>query len=225
MLRKTSLVAAILATLIAFPAIGLGGIVTPHRIDEMFSGTSIDYSNVWAWWGTNQPGLADFAQGGGVLTINVTAGAQPDFNVGSQTRCLAHGDFDAQVGFNLVTWPAQNGVWVALMVGGTPFNVYRVSWQFDPSDQYGAYLPPAGTTLPATGTTGTLRLIRQGDIFTAYYLSGRNWIPIISGTGPTGDVPLTLAVFNISGAATFAGLPVTVAFDNFHVFADRIVCP
>jgi len=34
-----------------------------------------------------------------------------------------------------------------------------------------------------------------------------------------------LAVFNISGAATFAGLPVTVAFDNFHVFADRIVCP
>lgn len=225
MLRKTSLVAAILATLIAFPAIGLGGIVTPHRIDEMFSGTSIDYSNVWAWWGTNQPGLADFAQGGGVLTINVTAGAQPDFNVGSQTRCLAHGDFDAQVGFNLVTWPAQNGVWVALMVGGTPFNVYRVSWQFDPSEQYGAYLPPAGTTLPATGTTGTLRLIRQGDIFTAYYLSGRNWIPIISGTGPTGDVPLTLAVFNISGAATFAGLPVTVAFDNFHVFADRIVCP
>ena len=225
MLRKTSLVAAIVATVFAFPAIAGGGIVTPHRIDEMFRGTSIDYSNVWAWWGTNQPGFADFAQGGGVLTVNVSAGAQNDFNVGSQTRCLAHGDFDAQVGFNLVTWPAQNGVWVALMVGGTPFNVYRVSWQFQQSEAYGAYLPPAGTTLPATGTSGTLRLTRQGDIFTAYYLSGRSWVPIISGTGPTGDVPLTLAVFNISGAATFAGLPVTVAFDNFHVFADRIVCP
>jgi hypothetical protein len=39
------------------------------------------------------------------------------------------------------------------------------------------------------------------------------------------DVPLTLAVFNISNAATFAAAPVTVAFDNFHVFADQIVCP
>jgi len=96
------------------------------------------------------------------------------------------------VGFNLVTWPAQNGVWVSLMVGGTPFNVYRVSWQFEPSEAYGAYLPPAGTTVSATGTTGTLRLTREGDIFTAYYRSGDSWVPIISGTGPTGDVPLTL---------------------------------
>jgi hypothetical protein len=50
-------------------------------------------------------------------------------------------------------------------------------------------------------------------------------VPIISGTGPTEDVPLTLAVFNISGAATFAGQPVTVAFDDLHVFADGIVSP
>jgi hypothetical protein len=216
---------AIIATALAFPAVARGGVVTPHRIDETFLGASIDSSNVWAGWGTNQPGLVDFAQGGGVLTVNVTAAAQNDFNVGGQTRCLAHGDFDAQVDFNLVTWPGQNGVWVSLMVSGTPYNVYRVSWQLQPSEAYGAYLPPAQALLPATGTTGTLRLTRQGDIFTAYYLSGRSWIPIVSGTGPTDDVPLTLAVFNISAASPFAGLPVTVAFDNFHVFADRIVCP
>jgi hypothetical protein len=215
---------AMVAAALVFPGVAGAGIVTPHRIDETFNGSSIDYSHVWAWWGTNQPGLVDFAQGGGVLTVNVSAGAQPDFNVGGQTRCLAHGDFDAQVGFDLLAWPPQNGVTVSLMVGGTPYNVYRVSWQFPQTEAYGAFLPPAGTTLPATGTTGTLRLTRQGDIFTAYYLSGRSWIPIISGNGPTGDVPLTLAVFNISAAATFAGLPVTVAFDDFHVFADRIVC-
>jgi hypothetical protein len=179
---------------------------------------------VWAWWGTNQPGLVDFAQGNGVLTVRVSAAAQSDFNAGGQTRCLAHGDFNAQVDFNLVDWPARNGVSVSLMIGGTPYNVYRVSWQFNPSEAYGAYLPPAGTTLPAEGTSGTLRLSRAGNIVTAYYLAGRDWIPIISGTGPTGDVPLTLAVFNISGAASFAGQPVTVSFDNFHVFADRIVC-
>jgi hypothetical protein len=216
---------AIIATALALPAVARGGIVTPHRIDETFLGSSIDYSNVWAWWGTNQTGPVSFAQGGGVLTLNVSGAAQPDFNVSGETRCLAHGDFDAQVDFNLVAWPPQNGVSVSLMVGGTPYNVYRVSWQFPQTEAYGAFLPPVGTTLPATGTTGTLRLTRQGDIVTAYYLSGLRWVPIISGTGPTGDVPLTLAVFNISAAATFAGQPVTVTFDNFHVFADHIVCP
>jgi hypothetical protein len=216
---------AIVAAALTSPAVAWAGVVTPVSIDDRFSGASIDYTHVWAWWGTNQPGLAAFAQGGGVLTVNVTAGAQPDFNVSGQTRCLAHGDFDAQLDFDLLAWPAQNGVWVSLMVGGTPYNVYRVSWQFPQSEAYGAYLPPAGTTLPATGTIGTLRLTRQGDIFTAYYRSGLRWIPIISGTGPTGDVPLTLGVFNISAAASFTGQPVTVAFDNFHVFADHIICP
>jgi hypothetical protein len=208
----------------ALPAAASGGEVTPRTIDDRFAGSSID-SNVWAWWGTNQPGLVSFAQGKGAMTLSVNAGAQPDFNVSGQTRCLAGGDFDARVDFDLGTWPARNGVWLSLMAAGTPYNVYRVSWQFDESEAYGAYLPPAGNTLPASGTTGSLRLRRWGDIYTGYYLSGRRWVPLVSGIGPTGDIALTLAAFNISNAATFAGLPVTVSFDNFRVVADRIVCP
>jgi hypothetical protein len=218
-------VAAALVASVVAPGLASGGVVTPVSIDDNFTGTAIDYSNVWAWWGTNQPGLVSFSQGGGALNVNVSSGAQPDFNVSGQTRCLAHGNFDARVRFNLVDWPPENGVWVSLMVGGTPFNVYRVSWQFQPSEAYGAYLPPAGTSIPATGTSGTLRLTRVGDLFTGWYLSGHSWVPIISGLGPTNDVPLNLGVFNISGAATFAGLPVTVAFDNFHVSATGVTCP
>jgi hypothetical protein len=217
--------AAALAATVAAPGLARGGVVTPVSIDDNFTGTSIDYSHVWAWWGTNQPGLVSFSQGGGGLNVSVSSGAQPDFNVGGQTRCLAHGNFDARVDFNLANWPSQNGVWVMLMVGGTPFNVYRVSWQFQPSEAYGTFLPPVGTSVPATGTSGTLRLTRVGDLFTGWYLSGHTWVPIISGVGPTDDVPISLGVANISGAATFAGLPVTVAFDNFHVAANRVVCP
>jgi hypothetical protein len=222
-LRRASLLTA-LAIGIVFPVNAAGGIVTPHRIDEAFLGSTIDYANVWAWWGTNQPDDVRFEQGKGVLTVKVSAAARPDFNVGGETRCLVHGDFDAQVDFNLVEWPPQNGVWLSLMVGGTPFNVYRVSWQFPQSEAYGAYLPPAGGTLPAAGTVGTLRLTRTGEIFTASYLAGHDWIPLVSGLGPAGDVPLTLAVFNISNAAAFAAKDVTVSFDDFHVFADRVVC-
>jgi len=96
---------------------------------------------------------------------------------------------------------------------------------FDPSEAYGGYLPPAGTSLPASDRSGTLRLTRRGELITAYYLAGRDWIPIVSGTGPTEDVPFSLAVFNLSNVATFAAQPVTVSFDNFRVVADAVTCP
>jgi hypothetical protein len=50
---------------------------------------------------------------------------------------LAHGDFNARVDFNLVDWPAENGTSLNLAVAGTPYNVYRVSWQFDPGVLHG----------------------------------------------------------------------------------------
>jgi hypothetical protein len=212
------------AAALGLPVLAGAGVVTQRHISDPFVGSTID-PNVWLPWGTNQPGLVELEQSGGVTTVNVSPDAQPDFVAGETTRCLAHGDFDARVDFNLANWPAENGTSLSLQVAGTPYNVYRVSWQFDPSEAYGAFLPPVGTSTGATGTSGTLRLTRTGDFFTAYYRSGIDWIPIISGTGPTGDVPLLIAVFNISGAYTFAGLPVAVDFDNFKVNAQQIVCP
>ena len=103
-------VVALVAAACSAPVVAYARSVTPHRIDESFQGSSIDYTNVWAWWGTDQPGSVSFPQADGKLTVNVSAAAQPGFNVGGQTRCLAHGDFDAQVDFNLPVWPAQNGV-------------------------------------------------------------------------------------------------------------------
>ena len=225
-MKRLLVVGALFAVtaILVFTAPAGAGVVTNRHIADPFVGSTID-PNVWLPWGTNQPGLVDLEQGGGVTTVNVSALAQPDFVVSETTRCLAHGDFDARVDFNLVNWPARNGVWVSLAGAGTPYNVYRVSWQFEPSEAYGAFLPPVGTATGATGTSGTLRLTRSGDLFTAFYLSGLDWIPIISGAGPTDDLPLTIGVGNISGAATFAGLPVRVDFDNFKVNADSIVCP
>jgi len=223
--RLLTHLAALAVVVLASAGIASAGIVTPHRIDETFKGTSIDYTHTWWFWGTNQPDAVSFNQANDVMNINVAATAQNDFNVGGATLCRVHGDFDATVDFNLPTWPTGDGIWVMLQLTGTPLNVYRVTWQFDPNEQYGAFFPPAGTTLPATGTSGTLRLSRRGDVFTGYYQDGRSWLPIISGVGPTDDASLTLAVSNISGASPFRGLPATVTFDNFHVFADRIVCP
>ena len=107
-------VAAVLVMTVASPSLASGGVSTPVSIDDNFTGTSIDYSHVWDFWGTTQPDFVSFSQGGRTLNVNISSGAQPGFFLSGQTRCLVHGDFDAQVDFNLMDWPPQNGVWVAL---------------------------------------------------------------------------------------------------------------
>jgi hypothetical protein len=128
MKRLLAQVAALSAAVLACACIASAGIVTPHRIDETFSGTSIDYPHTRWSWGTNQPDAVTFKQANGVMNINVAATAQNDFNVSGATLCRARGDFDATVDFNLATWPSGDGVWISLAVTGTPFNVYRVTW-------------------------------------------------------------------------------------------------
>ena len=201
------------------------GLVTPHFISDSFAAAAID-RNVWGWYGTNQPDNVAFSQSGGALNVSVSSTATNNFNASLGTRCKVRGDFDATLSYRLVEWPATNGVWVSLMAADTGgFNVYRVSWHFGDGEAYGAYLPPAGTAVAASGDLGVLRLARQGSTWTGYYLLGRHWIPIASGVGPTDDVALSPAVFNGSNATSFGGAPTHVAFDSFHASAARVVCP
>ena len=203
----------------------IGALVTRHFIMDSFSGTSIDRS-VWGWYGTNPPDDVTLTEAGGALRVDVSGSAGNDFNASLGTRCKVRVDFDAQLSFSLLVWPPQNGVWVSLMAADTGgFNVYRVSWQFGDGEAYGAYLPPEGTSLSASGNKGVLRLARRGSTWSGYYLSGLRWVPILTGVGPTGDVALSPGVFNISGATPFGGMPTTVALNGFAAFAARVVCP
>jgi hypothetical protein len=201
------------------------GLVTPHFISDSFAGGVID-PNVWGWYGTSEPDHVTFRPGGGALVVSVAATAPNDFNASLGTRCKVRGDFDATLSFRLVQWPANNGVWVSLMAADTGgFNVYRVSWQFGSGEAYGGYLPPAGTAIDGSGNQGVLRLARQGSTWSAYFLSGRHWTPIVSGPGPGSDIALSPGVFNVSGATAFGSQATVVAFDSFHVSAARVVCP
>jgi hypothetical protein len=198
----------------------LAGLVTPHHIEDRFSDQVID-SNVW-WFNSSQPDQVALAEGDGHVTVNVSGGAANDFNAGLSTKCKATGDFDARLSFTLPVWPAFDGVGLLLMAGDTGFNVYRASASW--GDSYGAFLPPAGNTIPATGSSGTLRLVREGSTMTAFYLSDHRWVAIASGPGPTFDVGINIAVFNISAATVFGGQPAIVEFNEFRLFADGIVC-
>ncbi|MGZ6563239.1 MAG: hypothetical protein ACXVH3_26025 [Solirubrobacteraceae bacterium] len=215
-------VAATLASLFVVAAPG-AALVTPHLIYDGFNSNAID-SSTW-WSSTNQPGQVSISQTEGHAVISVAGTAANDFNGGIGTRCKARGDFEAAVSYQLPAWPTLDGVWVSLMASDTPgFNTYRASASW--GDSYGSYLPPAGTTVPASGTEDSLRLSRHGSTWAAYYLdANHHWVTITSGSGPTNDTSINLSLFNLSGATPFGGQPATVALDNFLLVAQKIVCP
>jgi hypothetical protein len=225
--------AAAIAVVAAVAAIGVlasvasAGGVTQKLIQDPFSGSTID-SNVWAFWGGNDGSDVSMSEGHGALAFTIGAGAINDFTSGLTTRCAAHGDFDARLAFDLPQWTTNNGVWVSLNTAGTGgFNVYRVSWQFETGDSYSAFLPGTSGPPPVpadTGSSGTLRLTRNGNTWAGYYLDGDTWVLLDSGPGPTSDIQFSPGVFNISGVIPFGGNPTTVNFDRFQVNADSIVC-
>ena len=160
---------------------------------------------------------------GGYAKVRVGAGATDGFTTGIGTQCKVRGDFEATVTYDLLEWPAGGGVWVSLLAVDTGgFNTYRASFPW--FDSYGAYLPPAGTSVPASGTHDTLKLVRQGSTWTGSYLGPSGWVVIATGPGPTTDTGINLGVFNVP-AAPFAGQPATVGFDEVSIRADAMLCP
>ncbi len=193
-------------------------IATQGQIFDPFTGTDLDT----AVWDVGTSERVYVSQSGGHLGMYVAASAPPLFNGGVSTVCQAGGDFDAQVSFQLVTWPRDDGVWVSLIASGTPFNTYRVS--MSGMESYGTYLPPAGRLVKAVGTSGSLRLSRQHSKWSGYYLVNGRWSRIASGDGPATDVGMSVLVFN-GDVAAFGGREALVYFKDFNLVADRLVCP
>lgn len=176
-----------------------------------------------AWWTGGSDQQVAVTQADGVVTFAVSATAPDGFNASVRTRCRVEGDFDAEVDFHLVQWPGTDGITVTLMaadLGGV--NTYR-SDTF--GESYGTYIPPSGGTLvPATGTSGTLRLARNGSTFTGSYNDGSRWVTIFSAAGPTQPTAVQLGVFNNQSVGLFGGRPATVSFDSFTLHAGTLDC-
>lgn len=221
--RAASVLVTLLVTSLAAPAAFSDGTGAP-QISDSFSGNSIN-TNIW-WYGTNDPNAVAISQAEGHVTVSVSGHAAQDFNASLGTRCRAHGDFDARVAFDLAAWPVFDGVWVALMAhDGQNLlgNVYRVSASW--GDSYGVWGPTLpGTTVPASGSHGAMRLVRQGATMTGYYLAGGRWVAVFAGQVPLGDATFTLGVFNGSNNTPFGGDWATIHFSNFVATAGAITC-
>src|SRR5712692_6323398 len=161
------------------------------------------------------------------------------FGAGLTSNCPLRGDYDIQVGFQLLTWPVGTGVRVGLgssfLVGGitnnyspSPFAVERDSLgPGDSPSNVEVYLTHFGDGVrgitSTNATTGVLRLTRTGSLGTGYYLDSGNWAQIHSGPVTTADVGFGFAAW--SHDQLFAHQTAKLAFDNFTLTSGQLLCP
>jgi DNA-binding SARP family transcriptional activator len=138
------------------------------------------------------------------------------------TQCTVGGDFDVQVEFQLLTWPARNGLNVFL----APWFQGATKWTFvgrkgappngaEPERYstgiYG-FVPPEA---PATDSSGALRATRVDKYITTYYRSRGDWVKL----GRAYAAGVVRLLFGVASDGNFGRQPAVVAFDNFRATA------
>jgi len=161
----------------------------------------------------------------GRIEISIGVAAEPggpfnaiDGHYGSQCRLPA--DFDMQVRYELLTWPATNGVQAALDAFFANAFVWRESKPW--GERYFAFIEPVGGGFDTSDTAGAFRLVRKDGMVTAYVRSGTAWNAVL--TAPrAGD-----AVYGFGASAfpnTWSHQGVVVAFDDFLLHSGELQCP
>ena len=148
-----------------------------------------------------------------------------EYRFDATSTWLLHGDFDIQVDYHLVDWPADNGIRIGLKAGGaTPYGYLDSFGRIHHREWGDVYLSHFSDGLKGIEQTahmsGTLRLARTGDRISGYYHDGTAWVLNHEGPAAMGDGPVLLGVWGHE--ATTGGL---VAFDNFRINSATVVKP
>jgi Tol biopolymer transport system component len=197
---------------------------------ESFDGGTRDSS---LWHQISDPG-GSIGEQDGRLVASISGSAVPggqydqvDEHWGSQ--CQLNGDFDYQVDYALLTWPANSGYFAGLdafFAGGT---IARTSSSFDPfaGEQYQAWAntqPFQNGTSNTTDTSGSFRLARTNGVLAAYYRQpGGVWTQMLNAPGAGGTTIYGLGL-SVQGQH-FAHLDGSVAYDNFRLNSGVLTCP
>ena len=159
-----------------------------------------------------------------VASISGSAVPGPPFNqvaaaIGSPCHTL--GDFDYQVDYRLLTWPANGGFFAQLQSVFGWINVARQSGPWDPpyNQQYSAWTGGGNFQSNAINTldnAGSLRVQRIGSTVYAYVRGvGEPWNLIFTGGPQTGE---GIPQFGLSANGdTFGHQDGSVAYDNFRL--------
>jgi uncharacterized repeat protein (TIGR01451 family) len=192
------------------------GTAPPSPMDDNFDDNALD-PNRWSRL-VPPPGFSgDVSETNQRLEITVGSGA---VGAGILSKCSVSGDFDVQVDYVLIDWPAGNSHGLRLLA--RDLGAASIERRSDPElESYTFVTGGSANQTPTSDSTGSLRLTRTGSTLSGYYLNGSTWALVGSGSVPTGNTRINLDL----GTNDPAAPAVKAAFDNFKVNAGSVVCP
>lgn len=150
------------------------------------------------------------------------------FGATVQSLCKLRGDYDIQVDFELLDFPFQNGIRVALGADG---QMERISlgdplldFAGSPRENYVMDIYGSLAFIPTSDLAGKLRQVRTGSTVTGYYwdITMSQWIEVGSASATGADVVFGVSVWSHDYA--FTDQEVRVTFDNMLVNYGTLVC-
>lgn len=131
------------------------------------------------------------------------------------------GDFDVQVDFTLIDWPASNGTQLSIgTFTKSPSNMFQTARANGNSrEQYftislGGYVE-SGVTGPAL--SGKLRMVRTGNKIEGFYWDDAVWQSIGSGTDASLGQRVSIYLSIGPYANDYSGIPAKAAFSNIKI--------
>ncbi len=197
---------------------------------DTFSGPTVDTS---FWYVLQDPGSSiGVSNGELVASISGSAVPGPPYNqvaTGIGSPCHTLGDFDYQVDYRLITWPANGGFFAQLQSVFGWINAARQSGPWNPpyNQQYGAWTGGDNAqfnSINTLDTAGSLRVQRIGSTVYAYERGvGEPWNLYFTGGPQTGE-GIPQMTFSAQGD-TFGHQDGSVAYDNFRLNSGAVTCP
>jgi DNA-binding SARP family transcriptional activator len=182
--------------------------------------------NATIWHQTVTGTGIDLVERNGRLEIEFAPDGVPggEFNVlGAHygTTCRFPADFDVRVDYELLDWPAANGVYVAINAWfSQPPQLAIVRQSQTWGEEYASFWGRTSNRRTAD-TSGSLRIRRVGTRFTTYHKSGGNWLALDSVLS---DAAPMISIQAASMPDWFGHKAVRLAFDNFSMRAVRPAC-
>jgi hypothetical protein len=197
--------------------------LTPQVMDDNFNTDSFDCGR----WDLTvaPPGVGTVRDTNQELEMTrITSGASS--YQGLATRCTLSGDFDVQVDYRLLTWPAQNFYTVRLAAKDLPdgqfghVGIYRHSYG---NENYQFRSQSPIMEVSTSDTIGAMRLTRSLSTVSGYYSSNGGPFQFLGSAPSTSGN--TGFVIDFATPSPTAPPNVAIAFDNFKVNAGTVVCP
>jgi hypothetical protein len=226
----TVAVIAVVALLVVVPLVtGRGGPASPQTKLDTFSDDFSGGINTGRWtvMGAGTGHTVAAASGAVELTLEADAKPGSDGYMSASLwtqRCVARGDYDVSVDYELLDWPAANGTQFVLGEFPPGTATVRRDQQGD-RDTYGASDQRNSASHGTTDTRGSLRLVRRGTSVAAAHRSSDSapWIEL--PVQMTSQFDATFQIFLFAGGNNvFGGKKVRVAVDNFNLSAAKLIC-